>query len=636
MSEIIPNVVVSMPSQLFTMARSFKACSNGKIYIGKIDTDPTIPENQIQVYMERENGDLVPAPQPIIINAAGYPVYAGQIAKFVTVEGHSMAVYDSYGAQQFYFPNILKYEPDRLKQQLSSDTGYQLVGGLSANYMRVYDTVADMRSDTGLMVDYLVKTRGFYARNDGGEAIYLITNNTSDDLVNLKLDNGLTASLESKTNVNILSVGAKADTDIGGILSKLQDIAEVNTILIPAQSFDCNTKINVKKNFKFSNGAQIINRTLRDDMFVFEIDHIEFSTEGYGNKARIAVDTVLTGWDHAVCLVLGKNNLRNITICNLNLVGCKGDKSGTSLMLRADLSGDGGQYVDERRRWNSICWGRFNNLTLGFGKYALQILAVQPKKEDVVAEGMAGSDGGSWITSCQFKNLHIEGAQHGFILKCVPIVQGQYPYNTQIAEIQSDFVQQWGGDAVHAVYIDGAGQNKINFFAWDYDGYPTKPEKMVVVKGIDGGDNIISGNASLNYVEMQSYVHNVYKLEYEAEDYTATLHRRICCLKSMGSKGLVIDNSYYTSVGIYSVESYPQDDYAFKLKFRPGYSSFQRPYVMCTSCNNADGITLKPLYNNPSSSVGESYFYLMKANGELIKPNQLSEGMMFFVEIICV
>ncbi|MBL3468107.1 head-binding protein, partial [Klebsiella pneumoniae] len=36
------NVVVSMPSQLFTMARSFKAVANGKIYIGKIDTDPVL------------------------------------------------------------------------------------------------------------------------------------------------------------------------------------------------------------------------------------------------------------------------------------------------------------------------------------------------------------------------------------------------------------------------------------------------------------------------------------------------------------------------------------------------------------------------------------------------------------------
>ncbi|HGX3867766.1 TPA: phage head-binding domain-containing protein, partial [Escherichia fergusonii] len=112
------NVVVSMPSQLFTMARSFKAVANGKIYIGKIDTDPVNPENQIQVYIENEDGSHVPVSQPIIINAAGYPVYNGQIAKFVTMQGHSMAVYDAYGAQQFYFPNVLKYDPDQLEQRL--------------------------------------------------------------------------------------------------------------------------------------------------------------------------------------------------------------------------------------------------------------------------------------------------------------------------------------------------------------------------------------------------------------------------------------------------------------------------------------------------------------------------------------
>ncbi len=123
MTDITANVVVSMPSQLFTMARSFKAVANGKIYIGKIDTDPVNPDNQIQVYVENEDGSHVPVAQPIVINAAGYPVYNGQIAKFVTVQGHSMAVYDAYGAQQFYFPNVLKYEPDQLSSRLSSDDG---------------------------------------------------------------------------------------------------------------------------------------------------------------------------------------------------------------------------------------------------------------------------------------------------------------------------------------------------------------------------------------------------------------------------------------------------------------------------------------------------------------------------------
>ncbi|EPR5065279.1 phage head-binding domain-containing protein [Escherichia coli] len=128
MTDITANVVVSMPSQLFTMARSFKAVANGKIYIGKIDTDPVNPENQIQVYVENEDGSHIPVAQPIIINAAGYPVYNGQIAKFVTVQGHSMAVYDAYGAQQFYFPNVLKYDPDQfgpnLLQQLSQTGVY--------------------------------------------------------------------------------------------------------------------------------------------------------------------------------------------------------------------------------------------------------------------------------------------------------------------------------------------------------------------------------------------------------------------------------------------------------------------------------------------------------------------------------
>ncbi|WP_244581637.1 phage head-binding domain-containing protein [Escherichia coli] len=128
MTDITANVIVSMPSQLFTMARSFKAVANGKIYIGKIDTDPVNPENQIQVYVENEDGSHVPVAQPIIINAAGYPVYNGQIAKFVTVQGHSMAVYDAYGAQQFYFPNVLKYDPDQLRKELSGPEGASLVG----------------------------------------------------------------------------------------------------------------------------------------------------------------------------------------------------------------------------------------------------------------------------------------------------------------------------------------------------------------------------------------------------------------------------------------------------------------------------------------------------------------------------
>ncbi|CAI1128219.1 phage head-binding domain-containing protein [Serratia fonticola] len=131
MVDIVPNVTVSMPSQLFTLARSFKAAFNGNIYIGQIGTDPTAPTNQIQVYLENEDGSHIPVAQPIKINAGGYPVYNGQIAKFVTVQGHAMAVYDSYNVQQFYFPNVLKYDPDQLKGQLEGPGGAGMIGTTS-------------------------------------------------------------------------------------------------------------------------------------------------------------------------------------------------------------------------------------------------------------------------------------------------------------------------------------------------------------------------------------------------------------------------------------------------------------------------------------------------------------------------
>lgn len=121
MADITANVVVSMPSQLFTASRIFRALAGGRIYIGMSDTDPVIPANQIQVYLENEDGSYVPVSQPLLINAAGYPVYNGQIAKFVTVQNHSMAVYDFLGVQQFYFPDILKYDPDQLRAELVTE-----------------------------------------------------------------------------------------------------------------------------------------------------------------------------------------------------------------------------------------------------------------------------------------------------------------------------------------------------------------------------------------------------------------------------------------------------------------------------------------------------------------------------------
>lgn len=162
MSDITANVVVSMPSQLFTMARSFKAVANGKMFIGLPDTDPTSPSNQIQVYIEGENGTPVPVSQPIIINSGGYPVHNGQICKFLTTQNYSMAVYDSYMVQQHYFPDVLKYDPDQaldtFKNQLSQPEGAALIGGIAM----------ELDNQTDLTINTTVEGRLVAVKNTSG------------------------------------------------------------------------------------------------------------------------------------------------------------------------------------------------------------------------------------------------------------------------------------------------------------------------------------------------------------------------------------------------------------------------------------------------------------------------------------
>ncbi|EDF8260148.1 endorhamnosidase [Salmonella enterica subsp. enterica serovar Typhimurium] len=148
MTDITANVVVSNPRPIFTESRSFKAVANGKIYIGQIDTDPVNPVNQIPVYIENEDGSHVQIAQPLIINAAGKIVYNGQLVKIVTVQGHSMAIYDAHGSQVDYIANVLKYDPDQYS--IEADKKFKYSVKLSE-----YPTLQDAASAAvdGLIID---------------------------------------------------------------------------------------------------------------------------------------------------------------------------------------------------------------------------------------------------------------------------------------------------------------------------------------------------------------------------------------------------------------------------------------------------------------------------------------------------
>lgn len=130
------NYIIAMPTVTFTALRSFKALPNGKIYIGKPDTDPLKPVNQIPVYVVNESGVEIQIAQPIIINSGGFPVYNGQSSKFITKQNYSMAVYDQANVQQHYWPDLSKIDPDALRQELSSSDGSTMIGIGESNLYR--------------------------------------------------------------------------------------------------------------------------------------------------------------------------------------------------------------------------------------------------------------------------------------------------------------------------------------------------------------------------------------------------------------------------------------------------------------------------------------------------------------------
>lgn len=509
--------------------------------------------------------------------------------------------------------------------ELGKQDGFALIGGLTENYLRVFDNVAAMVAEISLPLGATVKTRGYYTINDGGEAEYTVTNAAANGITDIALSNGLTASMLTYGDVDIRTVGAVRDTDIGSILVSMQDISRIKTVVIPGYSFDCNKKINVKKNFLFKSGAQIINRTLRDDMFVFETDNLFFKSEKIGG-GRIAVDTPLKAWNHNVALVLGKNNLRNLNIDGVRLIPNYSDRSGTALKIRCNNVMDGTN--DPARKQNSICWCHFDNLNLEEGEYTLVIEVYEPT-DDFEYKVVT-----NWITACTFKNLVLKG-NYGPILNCIPKIQGKYAYHTQIANLEIDYVQQWTDTSIWALMIDGAGANNITSYIWDYSYYGNQGQYLVDVKGADGRDNRIETNLKPSEINFNGFS-NIYIPKNTSQEVNAVGLRRLCHIfKKDGS--FIINRSYYLPMGIKSVMVSESDSFALVVEYEKGIGSWA-PYIFTQSYNQSNGFkyTLIPFYNQSPSSSGKAFFYIINnSSQELVRPSDMPNGCEFGIEIIC-
>ncbi|ENT6634153.1 phage tailspike protein [Escherichia coli] len=323
MSDITANVVVSMPSQLFTMARSFKAVANGEIYIGKIDTDPVNPENRIQVYVENEDGSQVPVSQPIIINAAGYPVYNGQIAKFVTVQGHSMAVYDAYGAKQFYFPNVLKYDPDQALpafiSKLAAVDGESYIVGATYEQIRSSNVSGTQ-----------IKCVGREHNNDGGEGWFFLDSGdttTEDDDGTVLIDAVGRRWKRSYNGAKMASwFGVKSGTDVSPAIQNMLNTG-TGGIEIKDGQYIVNEAISI--NQTDANYPVMGRKSSRFDLIGESMPNTVFNTNGNdflqytGSDNTVATQAIHSGQRFENFTVYGSNNEGvGLRITGAAFIGC--------------------------------------------------------------------------------------------------------------------------------------------------------------------------------------------------------------------------------------------------------------------------------------------------------------------------
>ena len=106
---------------------------------------------------------------------------------------------------------------EKLDQMAEDGTLQEIIAEyLNANALWCFDNVQDMKEATNLIDGSFAKTLGYYAKNDGGSAIYKIRTITNNDVVNQKdilslNDETLIAELVLQENIIVNQFGAYGD-----------------------------------------------------------------------------------------------------------------------------------------------------------------------------------------------------------------------------------------------------------------------------------------------------------------------------------------------------------------------------------------------------------------------------------------
>lgn len=130
-----------------------------------------------------------------------------------------------------------------------------------------FDTVADMKSATNLTSGSYARTLGYYALNDGGGAVYKISNTgTADEMFTIAAGS-LYADLVYTNEIETLQLGIKNDSseDISSKLNAVIGNTKISKLVFTKGSYTVNDTINIDRKIELDLNGSTITYTKEND-----------------------------------------------------------------------------------------------------------------------------------------------------------------------------------------------------------------------------------------------------------------------------------------------------------------------------------------------------------------------------------
>lgn len=260
----------------------------------------------------------------------------------------------------------------------------------------IFNSVEEMKNSEVLENNFIVKTLGYYEKNDGGGAFYKIREITNQDIVNqmniisLNTNENLIAELITSKEINVLQFGAKADNiyDNTSIFQTASNYAQNNNLkfYIPIGNYKTNTF--TLENIKIIKIEGTIN-FFENTQFLNIYENVNGDTPNiFINKITVGT-IIMKGLNSADITIQNAYKLRLVAdnTTNHNFIGYTKFYLGFVRYLELWDDGSGNKWINE----NLFIGGRFLGITVD-GTYSHHCNTfIKPMCENTVIDFKVGN-----------------------------------------------------------------------------------------------------------------------------------------------------------------------------------------------------------------------------------------------------